>query len=108
MHSREDVIISIMLKNDFLAKLAALLTLSSILLLLGTLMGSTGISWSSLGLDQTILFDIRLPRSLGAYLAGALLGLAGAIAQSLFRNPLADPYLLVATAALYVFCCLGW
>jgi iron complex transport system permease protein len=94
MHSREDVIISIMLKNDFLAKLATLLTLSSILLLLGTLMGSTGISWSSLGLDQTILFDIRLPRSLGAYLAGALLGLAGAIAQSLFRNPLADPYLL--------------
>jgi iron complex transport system permease protein len=67
---------------------------SSILLLLGTLMGSTGIHWNSLDLDQTILFDIRLPRSLGAYLAGALLGLAGGIAQSLFRNPLADPYLL--------------
>ncbi len=83
-----------MLKDYFLAKLATLLILSSILLLLGTLMGSTGISWNSPGLDQTILFDIRLPRSLGAYLAGALLGLAGGIAQSLFRNPLADPYLL--------------
>jgi iron complex transport system permease protein len=63
-------------------------------LLLGTLLGSTGASWHALGPDQTILFDIRLPRSLGAYLAGALLGLAGGIAQSLFRNPLADPYLL--------------
>jgi iron complex transport system permease protein len=94
MHSREDVIIPIMLKDYFLAKLATLLILSSILLLLGTLMGSTGINWSLLGLDQTILFDIRLPRSLGAFLAGALLGLAGGIAQSLFRNPLADPYLL--------------
>jgi iron complex transport system permease protein len=35
-----------------------------------------------------------VPRALGAWLAGALLGLAGAIAQGLFRNPLADPYLL--------------
>ena len=37
-------------------------------------------------------WDIRLPRTLGAWLAGALLGLAGAVAQGLFRNPLADPY----------------
>jgi iron complex transport system permease protein len=43
---------------------------------------------------NTILFDIRLPRTLGAWVAGALLGLAGAVAQGLFRNPLADPYLL--------------
>jgi hypothetical protein len=35
-----------------------------------------------------------VPRTLGAWLAGALLGLAGAVAQGLFRNPLADPYLL--------------
>lgn len=41
-----------------------------------------------------IVVDIRLPRTLGAWCAGALLGLAGAIAQGLFRNPLADPYLL--------------
>ena len=40
------------------------------------------------------MWDIRLPRTLGAWLAGALLGLAGAVAQGLFRNPLADPYLL--------------
>ena len=83
-----------MQKNYFLAKLSSLLILSAMLLLLGTLLGSTGASWNDVRLDQTILFDIRLPRSLGAYLAGALLGLAGGIAQSLFRNPLADPYLL--------------
>jgi iron complex transport system permease protein len=41
-----------------------------------------------------IVWDIRLPRTLGALAAGALLGLAGAVAQGLFRNPLADPYLL--------------
>ena len=43
---------------------------------------------------QQIVWDIRLPRTLGAWAAGALLGLAGAVAQGLFRNPLADPFLL--------------
>jgi iron complex transport system permease protein len=43
---------------------------------------------------QQIVWDIRLPRTLGAWAAGALLGLAGALAQGIFRNPLADPFLL--------------
>ena len=43
---------------------------------------------------KQIVWEIRLPRTLGACAAGALLGLAGAVAQGLFRNPLADPYLL--------------
>ncbi|HSM22492.1 MAG TPA: iron chelate uptake ABC transporter family permease subunit, partial [Rubrivivax sp.] len=42
--------------------------------------------------------QIRAPRTLGALAVGALLGLAGALAQGLFRNPLADPY-LIGTAA---------
>lgn len=45
-----------------------------------------------------ILGEIRAPRGVGAALVGALLGLAGAIAQGLFRNPLADPYLLGSAA----------
>ena len=83
-----------MQNNHFPGKLFGLLILSGVLVLLGTLLGSMGASWNMAGSDQTVLLDIRLPRSLGAYLAGALLGLAGGIAQSLFRNPLADPYLL--------------
>jgi iron complex transport system permease protein len=43
---------------------------------------------------RLIVFQIRAPRTLGAWLTGALLGLSGATAQGLFRNPLADPYLL--------------
>ena len=43
---------------------------------------------------KQIVWEIRLPRTVGAWAAGALLGLAGAVAQGLFRNPLADPYLL--------------
>ena len=65
---------------------------------LGSAVGSTGFeSWLNAGHDAVawqIVWDIRLPRTLGACVAGALLGLAGALAQGLFRNPLADPYLL--------------
>jgi iron complex transport system permease protein len=42
----------------------------------------------------TILTQIRLPRVLLAALVGGALGLCGAVMQGLFRNPLADPYLL--------------
>ncbi|MCJ0762939.1 FecCD family ABC transporter permease [Variovorax terrae] len=76
----------------------ALLALGGALLMLGAGIGSTGfesvlrarhdpVAWQ-------IVWDIRLPRTLGAWVAGALLGLAGAVAQGLFRNPLADPFLL--------------
>jgi iron complex transport system permease protein len=83
-----------------------LLALSLALWLLGTGVGSTGLEslWPALwgqgsdptahAMAQQIVWDIRLPRTLGAWCAGALLGLAGAVAQGLFRNPLADPYLL--------------
>ena len=45
-----------------------------------------------------VVMEIRLPRTVGAILVGALLGLAGALAQGLFRNALADPYLLGSAA----------
>lgn len=41
-----------------------------------------------------VLWNLRLPRVLFALAVGAALGLAGALAQGLFRNPLADPGLL--------------
>ena len=43
---------------------------------------------------RTIVVGLRLPRVAQAALAGAALALSGATLQSLFRNPLADPYTL--------------
>jgi iron complex transport system permease protein len=43
---------------------------------------------------ETILLEIRLPRIVLAGLVGGALAVAGATYQALFRNPLADPYLL--------------
>lgn len=65
--------------------------------LLGLAAGADGLSWDWRR-DFDLIVAIRAPRTLGAFGVGALLGLAGAIAQGLFRNPLADPYLL-GTAA---------
>ena len=83
------------------------LALAGLLLaLLGASVGSAGFDGlpglaaglqgdaSQQAMARQIVWDIRLPRTLGAWAAGALLGLAGALAQGLFRNPLADPYLL--------------
>jgi len=56
--------------------------------------GSLVVLWQSSELVKDLVVDVRLPRILGCLSAGALLGLGGLIAQALFRNPLADPYLL--------------
>jgi iron complex transport system permease protein len=48
--------------------------------------------------EAAILWQLRLPRVVLGGLVGALLALAGAAYQGVFRNPLADPYLLGAAA----------
>lgn len=44
--------------------------------------------------QRAILWDIRMPRVVLGVLVGAMLAVAGAAYQGVFRNPLADPYLL--------------
>lgn len=53
------------------------------------LIGPTGLPKESL-----VIWQIRLPRALLAFLAGSALGMAGASLQGLLMNPLADPYIL--------------
>jgi len=48
--------------------------------------------------QANIIEDIRLPRVVLALLVGGMLSMAGASYQGVFRNPLADPYLLGAAA----------
>jgi iron complex transport system permease protein len=84
---------------------ALTLALAGVLLgLLSLAAGSEGLSWAAWQADiageqaSLLVGEIRAPRALGAWTVGALLGLAGAVAQGLFRNPLADPYLLGAAS----------
>ena len=88
-------------QRRLLAALAGVLLLG---LLAGLATGTQGLSplalWTDLHGEQAglVIGQIRAPRTLGAVLAGGLLGLAGALAQGVFRNPLADPYLLGSAA----------
>ena len=52
--------------------------------------------------DRIVLWEIRMPRALAAFVVGAALGASGAALQGLLRNPLAEPGVLgvSATAAL--------
>jgi iron complex transport system permease protein len=80
-----------------------LIAASIVLFIMGLAAGSEGLRFQDLytlsgftNHDLNIVTDIRAPRTLAAWLVGGLLGLGGAIAQGVFRNPLADPYLLGA------------
>jgi len=56
-------------------------------------------------LEKSIIFEIRIPRILVVIFSGSLLSIAGLFSQTLFRNPIAEPYLLgiSAGAALGAF-----
>ncbi len=43
---------------------------------------------------RTVILELRLPRALAAFGVGSALAVAGLLLQALFRNPLADPYVL--------------
>lgn len=81
-----------------LFKAMAILTLLlAISVVVGLVVGSQQINFSSLFSDpfsRTLFFRLRLPRVLMGLTIGASLALAGASLQALFRNPLADPYTL--------------
>ena len=84
--------------------LVGLVTLLCVVFLLSLALGSTAISprrvlmallgTPSDGTSAIVVRTIRLPRSVTAMLAGASLGIAGLQMQTLFRNPLADPFAL--------------
>jgi iron complex transport system permease protein len=89
-----------------------LLVALGVVVLFATTIGSVKISFSTIwqvllshlplvdiapswpGTTETIILDIRLPRVILSGLVGAALAIAGATYQGLFRNPLADPYLI--------------
>ena len=57
-----------------------------------------GVESSFSDTDDAILWELRAPRVALGLLVGAMLASAGAAYQGVFRNPLADPYLLGAAA----------
>jgi len=61
------------------------------------LIGTAGFSPTS-DTFRTIIFDIRLPRAVLSAIVGGLLAVSGVYMQTLFRNPLAEPYITGVSA----------
>ena len=82
-----------------------------LLILLAPLAVVLGIGAGSLPDDTTlaqqILWELRAPRVASAFACGGLLALAGALMQTLFRNPLAEPYLLGVSGGAGLLALLG-
>jgi iron complex transport system permease protein len=62
-------------------------------------------AWSAT--DETIVFEVRLPRVVMAALVGAALSTAGVLFQALLRNPLADPYAIGTSGGAALGAALG-
>jgi iron complex transport system permease protein len=86
----------------------ALIIIVGISLSLGAVSMTTVEIWQALTktgdpLNQTIIWDLRLPRILAAMLVGAALGMSGSLLQGMLRNGLADPFLLGISAGAGLF-----
>lgn len=90
-----------------MSRLAGLVALTAVLVLvcvvsitLGTRLMSVDTTWRALtdfdpgSTSQTVIREMRVPRTLLGLFAGAALGLSGAVLQAATRNPLADPGIL--------------
>ena len=60
--------------------------------------GPGGAGGGGAGLARTVVWEVRFPRALLGVLVGMALALAGAVMQSFFRNPMADPYIVGVSA----------
>jgi iron complex transport system permease protein len=97
------VVKHVALDSGRLKGLTLLLFLAAAVCLASLLNGGSGISARQavaalLGAGdeaaRSVMMEVRLPRVLAAFGVGGLLALAGVLLQALFRNPLADPYVL--------------
>ncbi|MBA2654300.1 MAG: iron ABC transporter permease [Gammaproteobacteria bacterium] len=97
-------------------KFFCLISLSFLSLLISIFLGDTPITFHDLiatagghgtSLQHFILFDLRLPHALNAFVIGCLLAFSGYLMQVMLSNPLADPYTLGSSGGAAVFTLLG-
>ena len=74
-------------------KWTLLVLIAALALVASVLLGPAAVPLSDV-LRSDIVWNLRAPRALLAFLVGGSLGVAGAGLQALVRNPLADPFLL--------------
>lgn len=94
-----------MSKSKFISITFYLCALLLVLIAIDVCVGSSNIFKleASNSLFETILYQIRLPKTITCVLAGSGLALCGLLMQTLFRNPLAGPYALGVSSGASLF-----
>lgn len=94
-------------RGRFALNLSGAVVVLALTVLLGVMHGPTAIPFHTVAarifhpnrsIDSTIVWEIRLPAVLAAAVVGGGLAVAGAVMQALLKNPLADPYIVGASA----------
>lgn len=93
------------MQKKFIVNVLILISVTIVLFLFNLFFGTVKFSFSDLKIPSiaTIFYDIRIPKTFTALLAGAGLALAGLLMQTLFRNPLAGPYVLGISSGASLF-----
>jgi iron complex transport system permease protein len=91
--------------SKFILHVVILLVLTGVLAFVNLFFGSISISFSDLneGTAAEIFYNIRIPKTLTAIAAGGSLAISGLLMQTLFRNPLAGPYVLGVSSGAGLF-----
>ncbi len=66
----------------------------TLMILANKIFGIQNASLSDMGTKAIIIWKVRFPRTLLAFLVGGILAVCGAVYQAIFRNPMADPFVL--------------
>ncbi|HWY10479.1 MAG TPA: iron ABC transporter permease [Bacteroidia bacterium] len=93
------------MRNSFILHVLILLLITVALLFVNLFFGTITISLSDLkdGIASDIFYNIRIPKTFTAILAGGSLAISGLLMQTLFRNPLAGPYVLGVSSGAGLF-----
>lgn len=93
------------MRHRFIPNTLILAVITLVLFVLNLLAGPVRFSFSDLQDESVsaIFYSIRLPKSFTALMAGGGLALAGLLMQTLFRNPLAGPYVLGISSGASLF-----
>jgi iron complex transport system permease protein len=94
--NRRILIIIIFISLGLLITFCLSLSMGSVSLSLGEIYQALGHQGTEL--NQVIIWDLRLPRILAAFVVGSALGTSGALLQGMLRNSLASPFLLGISA----------
>lgn len=93
------------MRNKFIVHILILLVIVCLLISANLFLGNMVISLSDLSDEvlRDIFYKIRMPKTITAILAGGSLAISGLLMQTLFRNPLAGPYVLGVSSGAGLF-----